>query len=222
MLPVDPKDRVTLLLDKSWQPTWPLTARASFYHFCRNRVIGLDLHKSQFTFEQWMLGCADESTLSEQELQTRVKVELDTNHPCMRSAHHEWPLPTVTVMRENFTINSLRKIRRKPGKSRPAKRMSRIDLCRVNKFKCQLCHEKFDYEELTVEHIIPRARGGTDTNDNITLTCGPCNSMKADRTDVVDIYGNPLQPSAEPPDHGQPHIADEILRADWLGHLYTH
>lgn len=222
MKPVDPTDRVTLLLDKVWQPTWPLTARAAFYHLCRNRVIALDLNKMQFTFEQWVLGCADESTLSKEQLRTRVKVELDKDHPCMRSAKDLWPIPTVTVMREHFTINSLRNLRHRPGKKRPPKRMSRIDLCRVNKFKCQLCHGKFDYEDLTVEHIVPKSRGGSDTNDNITLTCRPCNSLKADRTDVVDAKGQPLKPSAEPPTQWQPHISDEILRADWLGHLYTH
>ncbi|MGV9679850.1 HNH endonuclease [Nocardia sp. NPDC003482] len=34
----------------------------------------------------------------------------------------------------------------------------------------------------TVDHIVPRSRGGTNTWNNLVAACGPCNTRKADRT----------------------------------------
>jgi 5-methylcytosine-specific restriction endonuclease McrA len=36
--------------------------------------------------------------------------------------------------------------------------------------------------ELQIEHITPRARGGTNRISNLTLSCGPCNQRKRTRT----------------------------------------
>ena len=31
---------------------------------------------------------------------------------------------------------------------------------------------------LTVDHVVPKSRGGADDPDNLQLLCGACNSMK--------------------------------------------
>jgi 5-methylcytosine-specific restriction protein A len=36
-------------------------------------------------------------------------------------------------------------------------------------------------ENLTIDHVIPLARGGTDHEDNLQLLCQPCNGEKGDR-----------------------------------------
>lgn len=36
----------------------------------------------------------------------------------------------------------------------------------------------------TVDHVIPRSRGGTDEWDNLVCACRSCNNTKADRTPV--------------------------------------
>ena len=46
------------------------------------------------------------------------------------------------------------------------------------KYRCMWCEELFTPEELTVEHIIPIARGGLDNNNNKGLACKPCNSAR--------------------------------------------
>ena len=43
---------------------------------------------------------------------------------------------------------------------------------------CAGCRVHFHYRNLTVDHIIPRTKGGTDHPDNLQLLCGACNSMK--------------------------------------------
>lgn len=35
---------------------------------------------------------------------------------------------------------------------------------------------------LQIEHLVPKARGGSDRVSNLTLACGPCNQRKGDRT----------------------------------------
>ena len=46
---------------------------------------------------------------------------------------------------------------------------------------CAGCGVMFPFRNFTVDHIVPRSRGGTDHIDNLQLLCGACNSLKGDR-----------------------------------------
>ena len=43
---------------------------------------------------------------------------------------------------------------------------------------CQGCLISFPFRNLTIDHVIPSSRGGTDHVDNLQLLCGACNSVK--------------------------------------------
>lgn len=47
--------------------------------------------------------------------------------------------------------------------------------------RCNGCRTEFPFRAFAVDHIIPRARGGTDHIDNLQLLCTHCNSTKGDR-----------------------------------------
>ena len=47
--------------------------------------------------------------------------------------------------------------------------------------KCNGCGHSFPFQNFTRDHIIPTAKGGQDTDDNLQLLCGRCNSIKGAR-----------------------------------------
>jgi 5-methylcytosine-specific restriction endonuclease McrA len=48
-----------------------------------------------------------------------------------------------------------------------------------DRWTCQYCgHERGN---LTVDHVVPRSKGGRSTWDNIVTCCAPCNRRKGDR-----------------------------------------
>ena len=44
--------------------------------------------------------------------------------------------------------------------------------------RCGGCRHHFPFQNFTVDHIVPRAKGGTDHLDNLQLLCNHCNSVK--------------------------------------------
>lgn len=48
--------------------------------------------------------------------------------------------------------------------------------------RCQYCGKRFVTQELSLDHVVPRARGGAATWDNIVCCCTSCNVKKGGRT----------------------------------------
>ena len=55
--------------------------------------------------------------------------------------------------------------------------------------KCNGCEVLFPFRNMTIDHIRPRSRGGSDAPDNLQLLCGACNSTKSNRTQE-DLIGS--------------------------------
>src|SRR5688572_8145611 len=90
----------------------------------------------------------------------------------LRSPQAEFPVPSV--IRRRTYIN----VRRR----REASGMKRLRIYMRDKFRCQYCGEKQGVAELTLDHILPRSRGGDNSPVNIVAACIPCNNRKRDRT----------------------------------------
>jgi len=65
---------------------------------------------------------------------------------------------------------------------------SRRNIYRRDNFMCQYCGKRFATEDLSVDHVIPRSRGGKSTWANCVLACLECNIRKGNRTlDEADM-----------------------------------
>lgn len=68
-------------------------------------------------------------------------------------------------------------IRRERAKAREL-RKSRWWQQKTASGKCFYCHKKFKFKELTMDHLVPLARGGQSTKDNLVPCCKKCNTKK--------------------------------------------
>jgi 5-methylcytosine-specific restriction endonuclease McrA len=67
--------------------------------------------------------------------------------------------------------------------AKPVK-FSRVNIYARDGYRCQYCGIRCAIDELTYDHVIPRAQGGRTTWDNIVSACYACNATKANRTPV--------------------------------------
>jgi 5-methylcytosine-specific restriction protein A len=49
---------------------------------------------------------------------------------------------------------------------------------------CYHCKQRFSKEELTMDHLIPLARGGKSTKKNLVVSCKDCNRDKGHKLSV--------------------------------------
>lgn len=60
--------------------------------------------------------------------------------------------------------------------------LSRRALLARDNYTCQYCGAQPPKSELTVDHVLPRVRGGKTAWDNVVCACQRCNSRKGSRT----------------------------------------
>jgi 5-methylcytosine-specific restriction endonuclease McrA len=56
--------------------------------------------------------------------------------------------------------------------------VSRREVLRRDNHRCQYCDST---KHLTLDHVIPRSKGGQHRWDNVVIACATCNSIKGDR-----------------------------------------
>jgi 5-methylcytosine-specific restriction endonuclease McrA len=67
--------------------------------------------------------------------------------------------------------------------------------------RCQYCTKKFGTHHLSLDHVIPRSRGGPSTWDNIVCACLRCNVRKGGRTPQeagMKLFKAPSKPHRNP------------------------
>ena len=59
---------------------------------------------------------------------------------------------------------------------------SRKNIFKRDDYTCQYCEIKLDSETATVDHVLPRCRGGKHEWKNVVTCCLKCNHKKGDKT----------------------------------------
>ncbi len=85
----------------------------------------------------------------------------------IRAPENRFPWPSIVRLRAFVAV--------------PYKRImiSRKNIIRRDRFRCQYCGGR---DGLTVDHVVPKSRGGKDTWENLVAACTRCNNKKGSRT----------------------------------------
>ena len=89
----------------------------------------------------------------------------------LRSQHLVLPLPLVIRLRLYVRI---------PHRFQLG--VSRRNVLLRDLFTCQYCGRELPASELTLDHVLPRCRGGATTWENVVAACKRCNHHKGNRT----------------------------------------
>jgi len=86
----------------------------------------------------------------------------------LKSVNNQFPYPSV------IKLNQYKKVKFREIE------VSKKNILKRDSHTCQYCNSTSVL--LTVDHIMPKSRGGLDTWDNLTTACFRCNNAKGDRT----------------------------------------
>ena len=101
----------------------------------------------------------------------------------LRTINKTYPMPSVIRLNRYIVI--------------PFKRvmLTRQNLFKRDGNKCQYCGS---IKDLTIDHVLPKSKGGLSTWTNLTTACKRCNSLKGDKTPEeadMPLKNTPFKPS---------------------------
>ena len=109
--------------------------------------------------------------------------------PCIRAARLRLRIPEVVC---------LARFDRLPGQ---AVTFSRRNVAKRDHHTCQYCGAQPGWESITIDHVVPRSRGGGSSWTNCVAACFRCNARKADRTPEqagMKLRRRPARPEWKP------------------------
>lgn len=142
-----------LVLNKVWIPIHIVEWQKAMSLIIQESVRPLDNDLIAYDFEDWI----NFSNLTEE-------------YPKINTVKYKIALPEIILLK-NYDRLPLRDVK-----------YSRMTLFERDNFKCCFCGKKFPKLELTVDHIIPRSKGGLTNWSNTVSACRKCNSIKADKS----------------------------------------
>ena len=69
--------------------------------------------------------------------------------------------------------------------------MKRNGIFERDGFRCVYCGEQFLAEELTLDHVQPRVRGGDRSEGNLVTACRACNTLKGQHRLSTFLFETP-------------------------------
>lgn len=96
--------------------------------------------------------------------------------------------------------------------------LTRRNVLKRDNYTCQYCGNRLDKSELTLDHILPRSRGGEHTWENLVAACAPCNRRKGDN--LPDEIGMPLMRNPYKPRYLALTLVSEAAPSVWTKYMY--
>lgn len=143
----------TLVLNRNWVPIGTVPVRDAICLVYRRAARAiLPQDYSLHDFDSW-------SALSVAE-----------GEECIRTVSLEIKVPEIVLL-TTYGAFPRRKVT-----------FSRKNLYRRDQYTCQYCGARPPIQDLSIDHVVPRSRGGRSTWLNCVLACLRCNRRKANRT----------------------------------------
>ena len=119
------------------------------------------------------IGCAriiHPDTFETHDFDSWLSLPPSTGERAVRTVAHEIRVPEIIVLHA--------------FDQQPALRVpfSRRNLFLRDNYRCQYCGQRHSSEALSVDHVVPRSRGGLSNWTNCVLACHGCNVRKGSRT----------------------------------------
>lgn len=131
-------------------------------------------------------------------------VHEDPQGPVVHSADYSVQVPSVIRLHSYVRV---------PYRARVP--MTRAALMHRDRFRCAYCGAKAE----TIDHVVPRSRGGGHSWENCVASCAPCNHRKADK--LLSELGWTLRTALVPPkgQHWRLLATTKDLHPTWLPYL---
>jgi hypothetical protein len=171
-----------LVLNRNWFPVNVIDALDAVHKVFKGRAVCLDTETgATYDFDKWLDNWDDAAKLA--------KLEAGR----MAGAGRAFlVLPEVIVCTEYKGFGYKVNMRHRPS-------FSRRNLFIRDRNTCQFCGKKFRTEELTMDHVVPKSKGGRVTWKNIVLACTTCNNKKGGRylkDSGMRLIRQPFEPKA--------------------------
>lgn len=88
----------------------------------------------------------------------------------VRSATQEWQVPAV-IRLITYHVSNKKRIK-----------FSRANIYARDRGRCQYCSKKVTLRNYTMDHVVPRSKGGITKWENIVVSCWECNQKKGHKT----------------------------------------
>lgn len=162
----------TLVLNKNWQPVHVTTVFRAVAMLWSNTAHVVCPESYQLhTWTEW------------------IELIPVTNAPAIRTGKLRIAIPEVVRLGDYDRLPN------------HAVTFTRSNLMKRDHHTCQYCGGKPGRDELTIDHVLPRSKGGLNSWANCVIACVPCNAGKADRTPEqagMTLRKKPIQPEWKP------------------------
>jgi 5-methylcytosine-specific restriction endonuclease McrA len=99
-----------------------------------------------------------------------IVIEYYQDYEVMSGSGEKFQVPKVVVLKRYIKL---------PDRMY---RPNRRNIFLRDNYTCVYCLRQLETNELSIDHILPKSRGGKETWENLTTACKSCNCLKGDRT----------------------------------------